>query len=117
MGHAEMLLAVAGLDEARVQDLTRRLAAQEWDSFAPLERAAFHAGWQLSRAPHEFDDAQRAALAAACGAERAVDVIWHVAWGNYMMLVADTLQLPLERENAFRRAPEASRAAAGAAGR
>jgi len=105
MGHAEMLLAVAGLDESGVQDITRRLAAQDWASFPPMERAAFRAGWQLSREPHLFDDAQRTALAAACGPERAVDVIWYTAWGNYMMLVADALRLPLERENAFRRPP------------
>ena len=64
---------------------------------------AFQAGWLLSRTPHLFDDEQRTALSAACGAERAIDVIWKVAWGNYMTLVADSLRLPLERENAFRR--------------
>lgn len=103
MGHAEMLLAVAGIDRGGVEELTQRLAAQDWASFPAEERAAFHAGWLLSRAPHRFDDAQRAALARACGTERAIDVIWQVAWGNYMTLVADSLRLPLERENAFRR--------------
>lgn len=115
MGHAEMLLAVAGIDEAGVEDITRRLAAQDWDSFSPTERAAFRAAWQLSRAPHLFDESHRDALVAACGPERAVDILWQIAWGNYMTLVADALELPLERENAFARpaAPEAGDARAG----
>ena len=39
MGHCEMLLAVAGLDEDKITERTRRLAGGDWSSFPPAERA------------------------------------------------------------------------------
>ena len=41
MGHCEMLLAVAGLDDAAVTRRTRQLAGGDWSRFTPAERAAF----------------------------------------------------------------------------
>ena len=41
------------------------------------------------------------ALVGAFGRARALDVIYHVAWGNYMTRVAEALQLPLETTNVF----------------
>jgi hypothetical protein len=43
------------------------------------------------------------------GRERAPDLIWYVAWCNYMTRVADAFQLPLEKENCF--APPAKKGA------
>lgn len=103
MGHAEMLLAVAGLAPADIQDLTRRLASGDWSSFSAAHRLAFRCAWQLTRAPATFGESDRRALVATFGHERAVDVIWHVAWANYMTRFADAFQLPLERENVFAR--------------
>ena len=45
-------------------------------------------------------------LVTTFGAHRAVDVIWHIAWCNYMTRVADAFQLPLERDNVFARPEE-----------
>ena len=41
MGHCEMLLAVAGLNEDEITQRTRRLAEGDWSSFTAGERAAF----------------------------------------------------------------------------
>jgi len=40
-------------------------------------------------------------LADAFGRLRALDLIWLVAWCNYMTRVAEALQLPLETTNVF----------------
>jgi hypothetical protein len=107
MGHSEMLLAVAGLPSEAVTDITRRLNSGDWSSFSPAHQLAFRCAWQLSRAPWTFGEAERAGLVAAFGRERATDVIWHVAWANYMTRFADAFQLPLERENVFAKEPPA----------
>lgn len=103
MGHAEMLLAVAGLSGNDVANVTRRLNSGDWSSFAPADRVALHAVWQLTHDPASFGASDRALLQRTFGAERATDVIWHVAWANYMTRFADAFQLPLERENVFAR--------------
>ncbi len=41
MGHCEMLLAVAGLEDNEIAERTRKLASGDWSSFTPAERAAF----------------------------------------------------------------------------
>ena len=101
MGHAEMLLAVAGLKPEEVKSLTRKLAAGDWSDFPKAQQAAFALAYKLSKEPAKFTDADRAALVEVFGPERAVDLIWYVSWCNYMTRVADAFQLPLERENCF----------------
>lgn len=98
-----MLLAVAGLDDDGVKERARRLADGRWESFSGAERLAFGLAHKLSRQPSEVTDADVAAVAAAFGPERAVDLIWYVGWVNYMTRIADAFQLPLERENVFAR--------------
>lgn len=102
MGHSEMLLAVAGVQESELEQLTRQLASGDWSSFPPDHAAAFRAAAMLSRAPREFGEHEAAALRAATG-DRATDLIWSIAWGNYMTTVADALRLPLEQQNVFAR--------------
>src|SRR2546430_16729608 len=101
MGHAEMLLAVAGLKPEEVKSLTGKLAAGDWSDFPRAQRTAFALAYKLSKDPAAFTDADRAALVEVFGRERAVDLIWYVSWCNYMTRVADAFQLPLERENCF----------------
>lgn len=96
-----MLLAVAGLAPDAVGELTKRLASGDWSSFSPAEQRAFRCAWQLSREPAGFSAGQRRALEQVLGRERAIDVIWQVAWANYMTRFADAFQLPLERDNVF----------------
>src|SRR5262245_43783438 len=103
MGHSEMLLAVAGLSKHDVANVTQRLNSGDWSSFTPAERLALRAAWQLTHDPASFTSADRDTLRDAFGIERATDVIWHVAWANYMTRFADAFQLPLERENVFAR--------------
>src|SRR3954464_14917398 len=101
MGHAEMLLAVAGLKPEEVKELKKRLANGDWSDFPRAQRTAFALAYKLSKEPTAFTDKDRAALIEVFGRERAADLIWYVAWCNYMTRVADAFQLPLEKENCF----------------
>ena len=51
MGHCEMLLAVAGLDDKAVAERTRKLASGDWSSFPPAERAELDLARKLTRTP------------------------------------------------------------------
>jgi alkylhydroperoxidase family enzyme len=106
MGHAEMLLAVAGLKPEEVKSLTKKMAAGDWSDFTRAQRTAFALAYKLSKEPAAFTDNDRAALVEVFGLERAIDLIWYVSWCNYMTRVADAFQLPLEKENCFMPLPK-----------
>lgn len=101
MGHSEMLLAVAGLKQEDVKVLTKKLASGDWSSFPKAQRTAFGLAYKMSKQPAAVTDADRAALVEVFGRERAADLIYYVAWCNYMTRIADAFQLPLEQENPF----------------
>jgi alkylhydroperoxidase family enzyme len=101
MGHCEMLLAVAGLDDKEIAERTRRLASGDWSSFTPAERAAFHFARKQAKEPWSITADDVAELTRHFGRERALDVIWWSCRCHYMTRVADAFQLPLERENVF----------------
>src|SRR5215475_13864350 len=101
MGHCEMLLAVAGLDEKAVTERTRRLAGGDWSKFSPAERAAFAFARKQATAPASVRAADLEGLVRHFGPERALDVVWWSCRCHYMTRVADAFQLPLERENVF----------------
>lgn len=103
MGHAEMLLAVAGMDETGIDALVERLAQGDWQSFPPAQRTLFAVALRLTRAPATLGADERLALTAAFGPARACDWVYLIAWGSYMTSVADALQLPLESTNVFAR--------------
>ena len=101
MGHAEMLLAVAGLNQLQIEERVRVLASGDWSSFTPRERAALFFAKKLSQSPGDITNDDVATLVDYWGHERALDWIWHVSWCNFMTRVADAYQIPLERENVF----------------
>src|SRR5262245_51106983 len=101
MGHAEMLLAVAGMSEDEIKRRTQALADGDWSIFPPAERLAFLFGDKLATDPAGITDGDVRRLVDVFGRARALDLIWYGSWCNYMMRVADAFQLPLERENAF----------------
>ncbi len=101
MGHSEMLLAVAGLSPEEIQDRTKQLAETGWSDFPASERLAFQFGRKLTSEPWDVTRADVHALTEAFGKERALDLIWWVAWGNYMTRVADAFAVPLEATNVF----------------
>lgn len=101
MGHCEMLLAVAGLDDDKITERTRRLAAGDWSTFPPEERAAFAFARKLSLTPWEVTSEDVRQLQRHFGPERTLDVIWWTSRCHYMTRVADAFQLPLERDNVF----------------
>ena len=102
MGHCEMLLAVAGLNENEIAERTRRLAEGDWSSFSAGEQAAFRFARKQAKAAASITAADVAELVEHFGVERALDVIWWNSRCHYMTRVADAFQLPLERDNVFR---------------
>jgi hypothetical protein len=110
MGHAEMCLAVAGLKEADVNDMTRRLAG-DWSDFTAAERAAFAFTRKQAQEPASITVADVQELERHYGRDRAWHVIWWASRCHYMTRVADAFQFPLERENRFWSMPGANRAA------
>lgn len=101
MGHTEMLLAVAGLDELGVKERAATLASGDWSSFPPKERAGLLFARKISRTPWDIQAADIATLTAHMGPEHALDAIWYTSRCSYMTRVADAFQIPLERENVF----------------
>jgi hypothetical protein len=101
MGHCEMLLAVAGLDDKEIAERTRLLASGDWSSFTPADRAAFHFARKQAKEPWSITADDVAELTRHFGRERAMDVIWWSCRCHYMTRVADAFQLPLEQENVF----------------
>jgi hypothetical protein len=101
MGHCEMLLAVAGLDDKEIAARTRLLASGDWSSFPPAQRAAFHFARKQAQEPWSITAGDVAELTRQFGLEQALDVIWWACRCHYMIRVADAFQLPLESENVF----------------
>jgi len=100
MGHVEMCLAVAGLEEYEVNGVTRRLAG-DWLDFSAAERAAFAFTRKQAQEPASVNDADLRELERHYGREGAWQVIWWASRCHYMTKVADAFQLPLEQENPF----------------
>ena len=73
MGHTEMLLAVAGLDELGVKQRASVLAGGDWSSFPPEERAGLFFAHKLTRAPWTMRKKDVDTLTAHLGREHAVD--------------------------------------------
>jgi hypothetical protein len=100
MGHTEMCLAVAGLNEEAVNDTTRRLAG-DWSNFSPAERVVLTFVRKQAQDAASVTQADVVKLERYLGQERALHVIWWASRCHYMTKVADAFQLPLEQENPF----------------
>src|SRR3954454_21037793 len=101
MGHTEMLLAVAGLDELVIKERSKMLGSSDWSSLKPHVRAELFFARKLTKTPLAIPHQAMSNLAAPLGPDRTVDVLWHLCWCNYMTRVADAFQVPLERDNVF----------------
>jgi hypothetical protein len=101
MGHTEMLLAVAGLDQTEVQRRTKQLAEGHWEDFSAAERVAFRFVRKQAKSPWSITPEDVAGVLTAFGQERGIDVLWWSARCHFMTRVADAFQLPLERDNVF----------------
>jgi len=109
MGHTEMCLAVAGLTDGQVEDLTKRLSG-DWADFPPAEQAAFAFTRKQAKDPTSVTDADIAELKKHFGDDGAWQVVWWASRCHYMTKVADAFQLPLEKENPFWAMPGAKKA-------
>ena len=103
-----MCLAVAGLKEEEVNDVTRRLAG-DWSALPAAERAALAFTRKQALDPASVTDADVCELERHFGREGAWHVIWWASRCHYMTKVADAFQFPLERENPFWSMPGAKR--------
>jgi len=101
MGHTEMLLAVAGLDQATLNERTSRLASGDWSSFSAADRYAFAFARKQAREPWTITRDDLQGLVAHFGKHRALDVLWWSCRCHYMTRVADAFQIPLETDNVF----------------
>ena len=101
MGHTEMKLAVAGLNENTIADLRRRLADGNWSSFAPAEQAAFAFARKQAPCADAVTPQDFQSLVDQFGSDRALDVVWWICQCHYMTRIADAFQLPLENDNVF----------------
>jgi hypothetical protein len=101
MGHTEMLLAVAGLDNKAIAERTQKLADGDWSAFPAAQRVAFAYARKLSKEPWALTNTDIDQLKQYFGPDRAMDVIWWACRCHYMTRVADGFQLPLEKENVF----------------
>jgi alkylhydroperoxidase family enzyme len=101
MGHSEMLLAVAGLKDTEMKQLTQKLSTGDWSDFPAAEALALQFADKITRDPAALTDKDISSLVTTFGRNRAVDLIWYAGWCNYMTRVADAFQLPLERQNVF----------------
>lgn len=106
MGHSEMLLAVAGLKDNEIKQRVRRLASGDWSDFSPAERLALRFAHKLTKEPAAVTADDVRGLVETFGRDRAIDLIWRTSWCNYMTRVADSFQLPLERDNVFAPPPK-----------
>jgi alkylhydroperoxidase family enzyme len=101
MGHTEMLLAVAGLENDKIAERCEKLARGDWADFPAAERAAFVFALKQAKTPWTIDNDDVRKLIDHFGRERALDVIWWTCRCHFMTRVADAFQLPLERDNVF----------------
>jgi hypothetical protein len=108
MGHAQMCLAVAGLKEEEVNDITRKLAG-DWSALPAAQRAAFTFTRKQAEDPTSITDADVRELERHYGRDGAWHVIWWASRCHYMTKVADAFQFPLERENPFWSMPGAKK--------
>lgn len=104
-----MLFAVAGMNSEKVNATTRRLAG-DWSGFPAEERAALEYARKQAKAPWSISDADIHELERICGKEKAWQIVWYSARCHYMTTVADSFQLPLEKENPFFAMPGAKKA-------
>ncbi|HSQ54200.1 MAG TPA: hypothetical protein VLM40_00530 [Gemmata sp.] len=104
MGHAEMVLAVAGMKPEEVNATTCRLSAGTGSSTEDLAALAFARKQALDPAVSDGDIAK---LEQHFGRDRAWHVIWWASRCHYMTKVADAFQFPLEEENPFEAMPGA----------
>src|SRR5262249_3810079 len=99
MGHAEMILAVAGMKSEEIAGVTCSLS-RGGTGATPAERAAFAFARKQCENP-AVSAADVAELEKHFGRDRAWHVIWWASRCHYMTKVADAFQLPLEEDNPF----------------
>jgi alkylhydroperoxidase family enzyme len=104
MGHCEMGLAVAGLEEQEVQKVTQLLAG-DWSPLKPEERAILEVARRSAADPSSVTTEDVQKLRDLVGDAKARAALWWIARCHYMTTVADAFQLPLEQGNPFLKMP------------
>ncbi|MFO1064954.1 MAG: hypothetical protein U0892_13905 [Pirellulales bacterium] len=101
MGHCEMLMEVAGLDQPAIAKRTRLLAETDWAAFPKSEQIAYAYARKLTAKPSELTTKDYETLEKEFGPRKAMSIFIWLCRGMYMTRISDGFQLPLERENVF----------------
>jgi len=96
-----MLLAVAGLEAEQIKQKRQILASGNWSSLSVPEQLALRFASRMTADPASLTANDTRLLCETFGPDRALDIIWYVAWCNYMTRIADAFNLPLEATNVF----------------
>ena len=73
MGHTEMKLAVAGLNDNAIANLRRQLGGKDWSMFRPAEQAAFRFARKQALDPDAVTAGDYQNLVEQFGSEQAID--------------------------------------------
>ncbi len=101
MGHCEMLLQVAGLNEEQVVHRIKALAETDWSLFPPAEQRAYDYARKLTQQPWALTREDLQVLEDDFGSQKAMSIFWWLCRGLYMTRISDGFQLPLEEHNVF----------------
>lgn len=101
MGHCEMLLEAAGLDQPAIAKRTRLLAETDWAAFPKSEQVAYAYARKLSATPAKLTSQDYESLEQEFGPKQAMSIFVWLCRGLYMTRISDGFQLPLERDNVF----------------
>ncbi|XZE19090.1 deiodinase family protein [Pirellulaceae bacterium SH449] len=101
MGHCEMLLEVAGLDEAQIANRIRSLASDDWSDFSEAEQRTFQYARKLTSTPWLLTQSEYEQLEQDLGKTEAMATFFWLCRGLYMTRVSDGFQLQLESDNVF----------------
>jgi thiol-disulfide isomerase/thioredoxin len=101
MGHCEMLLEVAGLNEEQMSSRLIALSSDQWNVFSEKEQRAFAYARKLSLTPWLLTQSEFEQLERDLGPREAMATFFWLCRGLYMTRVSDGFQLQLEADNVF----------------
>ncbi|MCU0721228.1 MAG: deiodinase family protein, partial [Pirellula sp.] len=101
MGHCEMLLEVAGLNEEQISSRLTALSSDQWNVFSETEQRSFAFARKLSLTPWLLTQSEFEQLERDLGPREAMATFFWLCRGLYMTRVSDGFQLRLETDNVF----------------
>ena len=101
MGHCEMNWEVAGFNLEKIEDISQKLAGNDWSSFSAAEQKALDFARTLTRTPAGVTKEHLDTLRTGFGDQRAFFIMVNTSRYNYMTRISNGFQLTLETGNPF----------------